>query len=69
VQGKKVPSCKGGMTMTFVEQAGFKLLCDFIGNAEEHGICYNGEDMPLELQQMVINIVKDYAEKYKEEVD
>jgi hypothetical protein len=55
--------------MTFVEQAGFKLLCDFIGNAEEHGICYNGEDMPLELQQMVINIVKDYAEKYKEEVD
>lgn len=53
--------------MTFVEQAGYKLLCDFIGYAEEKGICYNGIDMPLELQQMVISIVKEYADQYKEE--
>ena len=53
--------------MTHVEQAGYKLLCDFIGTAEEHGICYNGLDMPLELQQMVIDIVKEYAERYKKE--
>jgi len=53
--------------MTFVEQAGYKLLCDFIGYAEEKGICYNGMDMPLELQQMVISIVKEYADQYKEE--
>lgn len=53
--------------MTFVEQAGYKLLCDFIGYAEEKGICYNGMDMPFELQQMVISIVKEYADQYKEE--
>ena len=53
--------------MTYVEQAGYKQLCDFIGYAEEKGICYNGMDMPLELQQMIINIVKDYADAYKAE--
>lgn len=56
--------------MTFVEQAGYKQLCDFIGYAEEHGICYDGKadnPVPLELQQMVINIVKDYADQYLQE--
>lgn len=54
--------------MNIIEQAGYKQLCDFIGYAEERGICYNGYDMPLELQQMVIAIVKDYADEYIAEV-
>lgn len=53
--------------MTYVEQAGFKLLDEFITTAEERGISFIGLDMERPVQELVLNIVRDYANEYLRE--
>lgn len=52
--------------MTIAEDMAISMLKDFVATASEHGICYNGEDIPRPLQVSVIKIIEQYIEEYEE---
>jgi hypothetical protein len=52
--------------MTHAERYGIKALEKFVDNANEMGICYGGADIEEDVQTMVIDIVNDYIDKYRQ---
>lgn len=41
-------------------------LQDFIDEARDKGICYNGADIEKPLQKLIIDIIEDYIIDYME---
>lgn len=46
--------------MTILEAMSVSALMDFVERAKEQGLCYNGADIPHEVQYGVIRIVDEY---------
>lgn len=55
--------------MTKLENYAINKLKNFVEEASEIGICYNGRDIDPSLQILIINIVRDYVDEYIQESD
>ena len=50
--------------MTIVEELAINQLTEFLENAKSYGLCYNGRDMPEQVQIAVTDIVEQYVGEY-----
>ena len=53
--------------MTKLENYAINKLKNFVEEASEIGICYNGKDIEPELQTVIIKIIEDYIDEYIDE--
>lgn len=60
-------NAKGENEMTKLENYAINKLKNFVEEASEIGICYNGRDIEPELQTVIIKIVEDYIDEYIDE--